>query len=143
METDCGGDSAFKNEKAKHSYGIGIFLEEKLDVLIFTGPAPGDSAANPIEREWAPLKKRVAGMVLPETVGSDIVSPRKQPDLLQDKGLLRAKELELFALAGKSLDFAWNGMMIGGHPLTCSFELPMVRTGGFPQSLFSSLLIVS
>lgn len=127
IEGDSGGDSAYRNEKAKHSYGT-LAKEEKMDVLILTGPAPNDSAGNPIEQDWAPLKKRLAGMVLPEVVGSDMVSPRKQPEVLKDLNLLRAKELELYTIAGRSVDLAWNGMTVGGHPVKCQFELPQVRS---------------
>jgi hypothetical protein len=138
IETDSGGDSAYHIEKAKHAFGM-LFKEEKIAVLVLTGPAPKDSAGNPIEQDWAPLKKRLAGMLIPETVGSDMVSPRQQRDLSIDQR--RQKELELYRLAGQSLDAAWTGMRVGGYPMRCIFELPTVRPLPVPPPLSADLFL--
>ena len=80
---DNGPDWSHKSPLTQMYMGR-IWRDLNLDYLVLVSYAPGHSADNMIEHEWAPLGKFLVGVTLPATLPGDNLPPCRQSGLTSD-----------------------------------------------------------
>jgi hypothetical protein len=123
LVTDNGPDWS---PKSLHTYiALGrLWRNLKLEVLVQTTFAAGDSQQNFIEHLWSPVNRWLVGVVLPNSAPGE-----RPPDLITglNDETRRAKNAEVFDKAIKELNgyiqgHKWDGYEVIPHPVSCLSE---------------------
>ncbi|XP_070560361.1 uncharacterized protein [Ptychodera flava] len=116
-----GGSDYNVNFATNIVYYMRLWRDLKLDALILTSFCPGFSAFNMIERGWATLSKKLAGVTLPDRLDGDDSSPfaRRNRMTKQER---RKKEAKVFDKAMELLCRYWSNTEHHGFPVSTRYE---------------------
>lgn len=89
---DGGPDWSTKFTPNLINYGR-LWRNLKLDVLVFTCYAPGQSRFNPIEHCWSPLSKLLTGVTMPIRLSENVSSPWEDNSLSKEEQLKQKGEV--------------------------------------------------
>ncbi|XP_070555394.1 uncharacterized protein [Ptychodera flava] len=102
-------------------YYARLWRNLSLDALILTSFCPGYSAYNMIERGWATLAKKLAGVILSDKMPGESQSPFAQRNTLNAEER-RSKEAQVFNDAMTALNSYWNNVKHNGFPVLSTSE---------------------
>lgn len=111
---DNGPDQSTNSQKNLTMLGR-LWRDTKLDVLQVCHYAPSDSALNPIEHQWSPRSRNLAGVFLKGRLDGEDKPPCDQSGLSTDQK--REKEVKIYDRAVDDLNSYWNGQLFDGFPV--------------------------
>jgi hypothetical protein len=108
---DRGPDNDWESSFLNFLYYGKLFVEQKMDVLVVTGHAPGNDQFNFIERMWSPMTDCITGIILSDCLPNEHANPKLQK--LSDADM-REKLIKLYDLRLEELSSYWNNRMHDG-----------------------------
>ncbi|XP_071948704.1 uncharacterized protein [Antedon mediterranea] len=111
-------------------YYCRLFRDLKLDALIITSYAPGQSALNPIEHVWSPCTNALASVSLPDKLPGESICPWHQ-DIPEEE--MAGKECKVYDQAMEELGEYLKHVEFGGFPIQLS-HIPSAVTEESPYS---------
>jgi hypothetical protein len=111
---DNGPDQTTKSQKNLTMLGR-LWRDTGLDVLQVCHYAPGDSAQNPIEHQWAPRSRNLVGVFLKSRLEGEDKPPSEQSGMTS--AMVTEKEVQVYDAAIDNLNSYWNGQMFDGFPV--------------------------